>query len=131
MSTTAGRSRASSARNSAQASCRRSRAAIVVQLPGHVEAEGEPEDLPAAQAAEHSVGRVAVEDAEVLLEDLPQGPVGDPAAVGEAAARAPERLLGEPGQPLPQLAHERRVLPTPASPRIVTKWGSPLFTTRR
>lgn len=35
-----------------------------VQLAGHVEAEGEPEDLPAAQAAEHSVGRVAVEDAE-------------------------------------------------------------------
>ncbi len=76
-----------------------------VQAPGDVETECEPEDLAAVQPFERSLGRVAVEQAELLLEDLAERPVRD-LAVGQAAPRALERLRLAAGKPLPELTHE-------------------------
>jgi hypothetical protein len=57
-----------------------------MQVADHVEPEGEPEDLALVQPVTDRIGRVALEDAEVLLEDFAERPVRDALSVREAAA---------------------------------------------
>src|SRR5205823_9597795 len=59
-----------------------------VQVARDVEPERQAEDLPARELRADALGVVALEDPEVLLEDLAERPVGDPAPVGQAAAGA-------------------------------------------
>ena len=48
---------------------------------GYVKPKGEPEKLSLAQSLERELWRVAVEDAEMLLQDFCQWPIGDPFSV--------------------------------------------------
>lgn len=76
-------------------------------LPGRdVDPEREREEPTLAEELEHTLGAVALEDAEVLLQHLGQRPVRDPLAVGQAAAGAAERLRRVVREPIPELAHE-------------------------
>jgi hypothetical protein len=77
-----------------------------MQVADHVQPEGQPEDLALVQAATHCVGRIALEDAEVLLEDLAQRPVRDALAVRQAASRSAKWLGLFVGKPFPELTHE-------------------------
>ena len=76
-----------------------------VQVARDVEAERQAEDLAPGELRADAIGLVALEDPEVLLEDLAERPVGDPAPVGEAAAGAAQRLRHLVGESLPQLPH--------------------------
>ena len=77
-----------------------------VKVARDVEAERQPEDLVLAESRTHVVGRVALEDAEVLFQDLREGPERDAVAVRHAAAGAPQRLGLLVGKPFPELAHQ-------------------------
>src|SRR5207244_1998156 len=70
-----------------------------VQLAGDIESERKSQDLVRSKALANGGGRVALEDAEVLLENFPERPIRDPLSVREAAARATHglrRLGAEP-----------------------------------
>ena len=75
-----------------------------VEIAGEVEAEREPEQLALAESSQDDVRRVAVEDAEVFLEDFSERPVRDPLAVGQAATRPSDRRRLFGGEALPELA---------------------------
>src|SRR5439155_9260695 len=80
---------------------------------GHVESEREGEDLAPAEPLERGLRRVALEQAEMLPQDLAERPVRD-LSVRQAAARALKRLGLLVGEPLPQLSDEPRL----ADPRV-------------
>ncbi len=109
---TAGRSLASSSASAITASCSCSRASSGCIGAGRIEAEREGETVTARQLAPDLRLVGALEDPEVLLDDLADRPVGDSVAVRQAAARAPKRRGLLAREQLPQLAHERR-LPDP------------------
>src|SRR5262249_35261640 len=71
-----------------------------------VEPEGEPEQIAAGESRPHLLGRVALEDAELLLQNLPERPVRDALSVREAAAGAPQRLRLLLAEELPELTDE-------------------------
>src|SRR5438094_258709 len=77
-----------------------------VEVPGHVETECEPENLPGAELAAYLFRRIAFEDPEVLLQHLRQRPVRDPLSVGETPSGPAQRLRLELREVFPQLAHE-------------------------
>ena len=101
---------------------------------GHAEQHAEPrrEELalgrirrpiapgPRASFAAPPRRRRVLGDAQPLANHLGERPVGDPLAVGEAAAGVPQDGLGEPVQVLEELPRSRD-LPTPASPLIATR----------
>src|SRR2546423_3626005 len=77
-----------------------------MQVARDVEPERETEDLATTQPPADLVLRIALADAEVFLEQLGQGPVGDSLAVRETASSAPQRFRIFVGQSVPQLADE-------------------------
>src|SRR5215213_3488414 len=72
-----------------------------------LEAERQRERL--AEPLEHDLRRVALEQAEMLLQHLAERPVRDAPAVRQAAAGPPQRLGPLVAQPLPELTHEPRL----------------------
>jgi hypothetical protein len=77
-------------------------------LPG-LQAQGQPQVPVVGQPSGSGGRRVVLREAEVLLQDLRQRPVGGALSVGERPARPSDRfgcLLAEPG---PQLAGETRL----------------------
>src|SRR5947199_2443724 len=74
-----------------------------------VEAERERKDLPLAEQREHALGTVAVQDAEVLLDDLCKRLIGPCGSVRRAAAGAAQRVGRLSAAPLPQLAQQARL----------------------
>ena len=80
-----------------------------VQLARDVEAESEPEDGAFAEHAEDSLRRVAVEQAEVLPDDLAERPVRTGRPVGRTAAGATQRLRRLGAAPRPELAQQTRL----------------------
>src|SRR5207244_12451801 len=75
-----------------------------VEIGGDVEPERKSEDLATAEPLANGFRRIAVQDAQVLLEALAERPVRDPLSVGETTAGAAERLRRLRGESLPQLA---------------------------
>ena len=82
-----------------------------MEVPGDVEAERQPEDLPVAEQLASPLGWIALEQPEVLTQHLAQRPVRDPRAVRQApslqvrhplAGQAATELVDQPG-----LAHPR------------------------
>jgi hypothetical protein len=73
-----------------------------------VEAESEPEDLPLAEPPAHFLLRLALEDSQLLAQDLSERPVGE-VAIGETPAGALNRLRSLIGEPAPELLHQRRL----------------------
>jgi hypothetical protein len=74
-----------------------------------LEPEREAQDRAFAEPTAHRVGRIALEQAEVLANDLTERQVRDPAAVREAAPDAPLRFGRLRAEPLPELADQRRL----------------------
>src|SRR6266540_2395232 len=74
-----------------------------------VEAERERKDLPLAEQREHALGTVAVQDAEVLLDDLCERLIGPCGSVRRTAAGAAQRVGRLCAAPLPQLAQQARL----------------------
>ena len=68
------------------------------------------------------VGRVGLEDAALGLDDLPERPEGDPLPVGKAAALPPVDEVRGARRCTAKSSAQRRLLPTPGSPTIVTSW---------
>src|SRR6266540_2839589 len=71
-----------------------------------VQAESEREYPPLAELTEDPIRRIAVEEAEMLLQDLGEGLIGDRVSVGKAPAGAQERLESTLSEPLPELTDE-------------------------
>jgi len=69
-------------------------------------AESQAEDLAFVKTTPHCLGRIALEDLEVLFEDFAQGPVRDALAVRETPSCSAQRLGLFVCKLLPQLAHE-------------------------
>src|SRR5438445_863167 len=80
-----------------------------MQVAGDVQAEREAEDLTIAERAAYFVRRVVLEDREMFLQDLGEGPVRYPLAVGETAAGPEQRLGLGLGEVSPELPHEARL----------------------
>ena len=85
-----------------------------VEPVGHIEPKRQAQYLARAEALEHHRRRVALEDAEMLLQHLRKGPVGDALAVRKAPPGAPQRLRRAAAQAFPEFAHD----PCLADPRI-------------
>ena len=83
-----------------------------MHVAGDVEPERETEDPPLAQASLGLLRRVAVQQREVLFENLPERPVRNAFAVGKAASDPAKRHLLLALESFPELAHEPR-LPEP------------------
>src|SRR5207244_12355848 len=79
---------------------------------GQVESERQAEDLASSEAPQHDLGRIAVEDPEVLLQHLSERPVGDAFAVGEATSCPSHRLRLLSCESLPERACEARLADT-------------------
>jgi hypothetical protein len=75
----------------------------------HVETKREAEDAPFPEPAERSLRGVALQNPEVLPEDLGEGPVGGSLAIREAAPRASQRLRTGFVELLPELADDPRL----------------------
>src|SRR5436305_6058752 len=80
-----------------------------MQLAGNVEPEREAEDLAVAEPSSKLVGRVALENPEMLFQHLSKRPEGDPFSVRQAAAGSPQRLGVVGGEAPPELAHQPRL----------------------
>src|SRR6266542_2403432 len=80
-----------------------------VHVFGRGEAEGEGETVAFANPLRDRLARLALEDPEVLLQHLEEGPVRDSLAVREATAGPEQRLRRFGAQPLPELADEPRL----------------------
>src|SRR2546425_307727 len=80
-----------------------------VQVFGWRQADGEAKERVVAEPLGNHLGRIALEDPEVLLEHLGERLVRDALAVGEAAARAAQRRQVLRREPLPQLTDEARL----------------------
>ena len=76
-----------------------------VQVARDIQPERQPQDLAVAEAGENVLRRIPLQDAELLLEDLPKSPERD-LTVRETPARALQRLGLFSRQPLPELTHE-------------------------
>ena len=74
-----------------------------------LESERQPENLARSEAGSNLVGRIAVEDPELLLQDLAERPVRHAAAVRQAAAAAHDRLRRFRAQALGELARDGRL----------------------
>ena len=77
-----------------------------MQVARDVQPECEAEDLALVEPVAHHVGRVALEDAEVLFQNFAERPVGDALAVGETSPRSAQRLRLRLRKLLPQLADQ-------------------------
>ena len=77
-----------------------------MEVARHFEPKREAENLARPESLEHDLGRIAVEDPEVLLQHLGERPVGAALSVGETAARPAHGFWCLSGKTLPQLAHE-------------------------
>jgi hypothetical protein len=80
-----------------------------MQVAHDVEPEGEAQDLARAEATTHLLGRVALEDLEVLLQDLGERPERDSVAVGKTASGQAQRARFFAAEPFPQLPHQSRL----------------------
>ena len=80
-----------------------------MEVAGGIRAKRKSQDLPVAEDACNLLRRCALEDPEVLLENLSDGPVRDPVAVRQAAPGPPERRRLLPRENLPQLPDESRL----------------------
>ena len=77
-----------------------------VEAARHVQSEGEAEDLVPGQARHRTLRSVAVENPEVLLQNLAERPVRDPVPIRETATCAPYRRRILTSEHLPQLAYQ-------------------------
>ena len=77
-----------------------------------VKAERQPEDLAGPQPREGGCLGVTVQDAEVLLEHVPERTIGDSSAVGETTPGAARDRLQAVTEIRPELAHQA-CLPNP------------------
>ena len=80
-----------------------------VELGVGLVAEHEPEDLVAAEPLRHRLGRVRLEQAELLAQHVGDRAIGRARAVGDAAPGAAERLGRGRRKLLPELADEPRL----------------------
>src|SRR3989441_11638139 len=69
-----------------------------------VESKRETQDLARPESVEHDRRRIALEDAEMLLQDLAEGPVGNALAVRKTSSGSPQRLPRAISEPFPELA---------------------------
>src|SRR5262245_53080654 len=77
-----------------------------MHVAGDVQTEREPQDLAGAEAVQRDLRRVALQEAEMLLQHLAQRPVRRPASVWQAAARPAKRAGRLVRKPLAELADE-------------------------
>src|SRR5205823_13803033 len=77
-----------------------------VEITCDVETERQSQDLTLAEELERSFRWIRIEQPEVLLQHLAEGPVRDPVSVREAPAGSSQRLGLHRGQQRPQLADE-------------------------
>ena len=80
-----------------------------MEVPGDVEAERQPEDLPVAEQLASPLGWIALEQPEVLTQHLAQRPVRDPRAVRQTPPGPPERFGILVGKRRPELSDEPRL----------------------
>src|ERR671936_77575 len=77
-----------------------------VQIPRDVETERQPENLAVAESLECDFWRVALQEAQVLLQDFAEGPIRRSRSVRETSTRVAQRLGALVGKALPELARE-------------------------
>src|SRR5688572_21738211 len=73
---------------------------------GDVEPYREPEDLALAELALERLGRIALENPEMLLQDLAEGPVSNSLPVRKTAPGSPKRVRRGAAQHFPEFPHE-------------------------
>ena len=79
-----------------------------VRAAGEVEPQSEPEDLPLAEPPARLLLRFALQDSQVLSQNLTERPVGE-VAVGQTPPRVLNGLRRVSGEPPPELLHQRRL----------------------
>jgi hypothetical protein len=80
-----------------------------VQVRRRLEPERQAQDLAAAEPAPHGLGWIALQQTEVLANDLTDGDVRDAPAVGQAASDSTDRFGRLRREPFPELTDQRRL----------------------